>query len=90
MVCEKSDYVWSGAVWSLNISRAIWSQSVGDCAAFMNEYFRNSLVRESPEMDRIRSAVREAGVFIVLGYSERFNGSIYIAQVSGLYHSHLR
>ncbi|KAK6369669.1 hypothetical protein LTS17_009575 [Exophiala oligosperma] len=59
---------------------AIWSQSVGDCAAFMDEYFRNSLVKESPEMDRIRAAVREAGIFTVLGYSERYNGSIYIAQ----------
>ena len=47
----------------------------------MGEYFRNSLVRESPEMDRIRDAVREAGIFVVLGYSERFNGSMYIAQV---------
>lgn len=33
-------------------------------------------------MDRIRDAVREAGIFIVLGYSERDNGSLYIAQVS--------
>lgn len=33
-------------------------------------------------MDRIREAVREAGIFVVLGYSERCKGSIYIAQVS--------
>lgn len=32
-------------------------------------------------MDRIREAVREAGIFVVLGYSERYNGSIYIARV---------
>lgn len=48
----------------------------------MDEYYRNSLVKESPEMDRIREAVREAGIFVVLGYSERCKGSIYIAQVS--------
>lgn len=47
----------------------------------MDEYFRNSLVRESPEMDRIRDAVRETGMSVVLGYSERYNGSIYISQV---------
>ena len=47
----------------------------------MDEYFRNSLVRESPEMDRIRDAVRDAGISVVLGYSERYNGSMYIAQV---------
>ncbi|PSN73808.1 carbon-nitrogen hydrolase [Corynespora cassiicola Philippines] len=59
---------------------AIWAKSVDGCAAFMDEYFRNSLVKESPEMNRIRDAVREAGIFVVLGYSERYNGSIYIAQ----------
>lgn len=32
-------------------------------------------------MDRIRDAVREAGISVVLGYSERYNGSMYIAQV---------
>ena len=38
--------------------------------------------KESPEMDQIRAAVREAGVFVVLGYSERYKGTLYIAQVS--------
>lgn len=47
----------------------------------MDEYFRNSLAKDSEEMDRIRSAVREAGIFVVLGYSERCNGTLYIAQV---------
>lgn len=84
MVCGRFSYTCPGPALLLNLSRAIWSQSVGDCAAFMDEYFRNSLVKESPEMDRIRAAVREAGIFTVLGYSERYNGSIYIAQVSRL------
>lgn len=48
----------------------------------MNEYFDNSMERESEEMDRIRAAVREAGVFVVLGYSERYRGTLYIAQAS--------
>lgn len=56
----------------------------------MDEYFRNSLVKESPEMDRIRDAVREAGISVVLGYSERYNGSIYIAQVCGITIPNLR
>ncbi|KAE8152513.1 carbon-nitrogen hydrolase [Aspergillus avenaceus] len=46
----------------------------------MNEYFQNSLEKESEEMERIKAAVREAGAFIVLGYSERYKGSLYIAQ----------
>lgn len=40
----------------------------------------NSLRRESEEMDRIRAAVKEAGIFVVLGYSERDGASLYIAQ----------
>ncbi|KAI0970137.1 nitrilase [Xylaria arbuscula] len=59
---------------------SIWSQSVVDNADFMDEYFRNSLERDSEEMNRIRDAVKEAGVFCVLGYSERYRGSLYIAQ----------
>ncbi|KAH7239566.1 hypothetical protein MRS44_015075 [Fusarium solani] len=59
---------------------SIWANSPTDNAPYMNEYFQNSLERESPEMDRIRDAVREAGVFIVLGYSERYKGTLYIAQ----------
>ncbi|KAJ3542042.1 hypothetical protein NM208_g4315 [Fusarium decemcellulare] len=47
---------------------SIWANSPTDNAQHMNEYFENSLQRESPEMDRIREAVREAGVFVVLGY----------------------
>lgn len=48
----------------------------------MAEYFQNSMEKESEEMEKIKAACREAGVFVVLGYSERFNGTLYIAQVS--------
>ncbi|KAI5358806.1 putative nitrilase/cyanide hydratase, carbon-nitrogen hydrolase [Septoria linicola] len=59
---------------------SIWANSVLDCAAFMDEYYRNSLEKDSPQMDRIRAAVKKAKMFVVLGYSERCRGSIYIAQ----------
>ncbi|KAJ5798341.1 nitrilase [Penicillium pulvis] len=59
---------------------SMWANSPVENAAFMDEYFRNSLPKESEQMDRIRAAVREAGMFVVLGYSERYRGSIYIAQ----------
>ena len=66
---------------ALTFVRSIWANSVLDCAGFMDEYYRNSLVRDSPQMDRIRAAVKKAGMFVVLGYSERCRGSLYIAQV---------
>ncbi|KAI0904385.1 nitrilase [Ustulina deusta] len=59
---------------------SIWTQSVVDNVGFMDEYFRNSLERDSEEMNRIRAAVKDAGLFCVLGYSERYRGSLYIAQ----------
>jgi len=40
----------------------------------------SSLTKDSPEMDRILEAVKEAGIFVVLGYSERDGGSLYMAQ----------
>jgi nitrilase len=40
----------------------------------------NSMGKLSPEMGRIREAVKEAGIFVVLGYSEREGASLYIAQ----------
>lgn len=69
------------ALWLSKIQRSMWANSPVDNVAFMDEYFRNSLCRESEEMDRICAAVREAGMFVVLGYSERYKGSLYIAQV---------
>ncbi|KEQ57913.1 aliphatic nitrilase [Aureobasidium melanogenum CBS 110374] len=59
---------------------SIWAHGPIDNASFMDEYFRNSLERDSPEMKRICAAVKEAGVFVVLGYSERYRGTLYIAQ----------
>ncbi|PNH27569.1 hypothetical protein BJF96_g9047 [Verticillium dahliae] len=67
----------SGVSWG----RSIWAQSPTDNAAFMDEYLHNSLVKDSDEMRRICAAVKEAGAFVVLGYSERFKSTLYIAQV---------
>ncbi|KAL4875016.1 carbon-nitrogen hydrolase [Aspergillus karnatakaensis] len=67
-------------VWIPGYPWSIWNQSVVENKEFMEEYFNNSLERESEEMNRLRAAVKEAGVFVVLGYSERYRGSLYISQ----------
>ncbi|TFY81337.1 hypothetical protein EWM64_g2675 [Hericium alpestre] len=46
------------------------------------KYHANSLAVHSPEMDQIREAVKKLGVYVVLGFSERDGGSLYIAQVT--------
>lgn len=59
----------------------IWHCSPLGNAQFIHEYVNNSLFKESPEMEKIKDAVKAAGLYVVLGYSERDGGSIYIAQV---------
>jgi nitrilase len=60
--------------------RAIWTKSMVENTELIHTYMANSMAKDSPEMDRIRAAVKAAGIFIVLGYSERAGSSIYIAQ----------
>ena len=59
----------------------IWYCSPLGNAQFIHEYVNNSLIKESPAMEKIRDAVKAAGLYVVLGYSERDGGSICIAQV---------
>ena len=59
----------------------IWHCSPLGNTQFIHEYVNNSLIKESPEMEKIRNAVKAAGLYVVLGYSERDRGSLYIAQV---------
>ncbi|OKL56108.1 hypothetical protein UA08_08685 [Talaromyces atroroseus] len=59
---------------------SIWAKSPTENGEFMNEYFNNSMELESPEMERIKNAVKDAGIFCVMAYSERFQGTLYISQ----------
>lgn len=60
----------------------------------VHKYMANSLSVDSPEMEAIKAAVKAAGIFVVLGYSERDGNSLYMAQSSispeGLIVSHRR
>ncbi|KAJ5559723.1 hypothetical protein N7513_002122 [Penicillium frequentans] len=67
-------------VWIPGYLWTMWTGSVVDNMELMHQYMANSLARNSVEMDAIRQAVKEAGIFIVLGYSERDGGSLYMAQ----------
>ncbi|KIW64967.1 hypothetical protein PV04_07261 [Phialophora macrospora] len=59
---------------------SMYAKSPYDNGPFMDEYLHNSLARDSLEMKRICAAVKEAGLFCVLGYSERDKHSLYISQ----------
>ncbi|CZR68060.1 probable nitrilase [Phialocephala subalpina] len=81
-------------VWIPGYPWNIWTQSVSQNKAMVHKYMANSLSINSPEMEAIQNAVKEAGIFVILGYSERDGGSLYIAQSSispeGIIVSHRR
>jgi len=56
----------------------IWSE--GFDSAFLLKYQKASMSVHSNEYMRIRQAAREAGILVVLGFSEIEGGSLYIAQ----------
>jgi aliphatic nitrilase len=46
----------------------------------VQRYFDNSLAYSSPQAEKLRAAVKKAGLTAVIGLSERDGGSLYIAQ----------
>ena len=65
-----------GYPWYIWMGSPAWTIQRG----FVQRYFDNSLSYDSPQADRLRLAVKRAGITAVLGLSEREGGSLYIAQ----------
>ncbi|MCK9796261.1 carbon-nitrogen hydrolase family protein [Pseudomonas sp. MAFF 302030] len=63
-----------GYPWFLWLDAPAWHMPL------VHRYHQNSLVLDSPEARRISDAARQAGIYVVLGHSERVNGSLYIGQ----------
>ncbi|MGF7234581.1 MAG: nitrilase-related carbon-nitrogen hydrolase, partial [Frankia sp.] len=58
----------------------IWLDSVAWQSQFVVRYAQNSLQVDSPEFEKISGTARRLGLAIVLGYSERVGGSLYMGQ----------
>ena len=58
----------------------IWLDSPAWGMQFVTRYSENSMTRDGAEMNRIAAAAAEHGVHVVLGFSERDGGSLYMAQ----------
>lgn len=58
----------------------IWLDSVGWGMQFVQRYFDNSMTADGPEMQRLQAAARDNGIHVVMGYSERAGGSLYMGQ----------
>src|SRR5215510_3522256 len=65
-----------GYPWHIWLDSPAWAIGRG----FVQRYFDNSLAYDSPQAERLRAAVRKAGLTAVIGLSERSGGSLYIAQ----------
>ncbi len=65
-----------GYPWYIWMDSPAWAIGRG----FVQRYFDNSLAYDSPQADKLRSAVRRTGMTAVLGLSERDGGSLYLAQ----------
>ncbi len=58
----------------------LWLDSPIANMSMVHRYHCNSLVLDSTQARRISDAARDAGIHVVLGYSERAAGSLYIGQ----------
>ena len=57
-----------------------WLDSPAWGMQFVQRYHQNSPRADGPEMDTIRAAAKQHGIVVVLGFTERDGGSLYIAQ----------
>ena len=61
-----------GYPWYIWLDSPAWAIGRG----FVQRYFDNSLSYDSPQAERLRLAVKRAGITTVLGLSERDGGSL--------------
>lgn len=64
----------SGYPWWIWLDTPLWGSQ------FVARYHENSLTIDGKRMQRLRDAARQAGITVVMGYSERGGGSLYMSQ----------
>lgn len=58
----------------------IWLETPAGGMKFAQTYHDNSLPVDSPQMDRLKAAARDNGIYVAMGYSERAAGSLFMSQ----------
>lgn len=59
----------------------LWSHTPAEQAGFVAGYHENSVDVDGPEVTRIRESARTNKIWVVLGFSERAHGTLYISQL---------
>lgn len=59
----------------------LWAYPVYKQMEFVARYHASSIAVDGPQMQRIREAARAHSIIVVVGFSEKSGGSLYMAQV---------
>lgn len=60
----------------------VWLSSPAEAMQYFGAYHQNSMEVDSPEIHRLQAIARRHEIFIVMGFSEREQGSRYISQAT--------
>lgn len=67
-------------VWLPGYPWWIWLDAPAWGMRFVQRYFENALVVGSPQWERLRAAAAQHQIHVVLGFSERDGGTLYLSQ----------
>lgn len=67
-------------VWLPGYPWWIWLDSPAWGMQFVQRYYENALVVDSPQWDRLRRAAAAHNIYVVLGFSERAGSTLYLSQ----------
>jgi len=68
-------------VWIPGYPFWIWLGAPAWGMQFVQRYHENSLTLETPQVDLLTEAARENNIHVVMGYSEKAGGSLYMGQM---------
>lgn len=68
--------------WIPGYPQFLWTVTPPEQMPYVGRYHENSLTVDSPQMMKIREAARDNKIAIVMGYSERAFGTLYMAQTA--------
>lgn len=68
--------------WIPGYPQFLWTVTPPEQMPYVGRYHENSLSVDSPQMMKIREAARDNKIAIVMGYSERAFGTLYMAQTA--------
>ncbi|GAB2452110.1 carbon-nitrogen hydrolase family protein [Nocardioides hungaricus] len=69
-----------GETWLPGYPWQIWLDSPAAAMAYVGRYHENSMSRDSEEMRALQNAAARNSIHVVIGFSERHRGSLYLAQ----------